>query len=44
MKRIPVTINYKAISELKYYKKKYAIKDCKKVSNGAIELFLYPCT
>lgn len=29
MKRIPVTINYKAISELKYYKKKYAIKDCR---------------
>ena len=28
-KKIPVTINYKAISELKYYKKKYAIKDCK---------------
>ena len=28
-KRIPVTINYKAISELKYYKKKYAIKDCR---------------
>ena len=29
MIRIPVTINYKAISELKYYKKKYAIKDCR---------------
>lgn len=29
MKKIPVTINYKAISELEYYKKKYAIKDCR---------------
>ena len=26
MKRIPVTINYKAISELKYYKKKCTVK------------------
>jgi len=28
-KKIPVTINYKAISELSFYKKKYNIKDCK---------------
>lgn len=28
-KKIPVTINYKAISELIYYKKKYAVDDCK---------------
>ena len=28
-KKIPVTINYKAISELTFYKKKYNIKDCK---------------